>query len=69
MTTDPLEQVLPLLEAARELDIHPDSLRKLANKGKVPGARKWSKRWVFDRAQLLEFKRTYVGTPGRPPTK
>lgn len=67
MTIDPLEQVLPLLEAARELDIHPDSLRKLANQGKVPGARKWAKRWVFDRAQLLTFKRTYRGTPGRSP--
>jgi hypothetical protein len=67
MTTDPLDQVLPLLEAARELDIHPDSLRKLANHGKVPGARKWAKRWVFDREQLLEFKSTYRAVPGRPP--
>lgn len=67
MTTDPLEQVCTLLEAARELDIHPDSLRKLANRGYVPGARKWAKRWVFDRERLQEFRRTYRNVPGRPP--
>lgn len=67
MTTDPLDQVCTLLEAARELDIHPDSLRKLANRGSVPGARKWAKRWVFDRARLREFKGTYRNVPGRPP--
>lgn len=67
MTTDPLDQVLTLLDAARELDIHPDSLRKLANRGSVPGARKWAKRWVFDRDRLRDFGRTYRNTPGRPP--
>ncbi|MFN8519591.1 MAG: helix-turn-helix domain-containing protein [Chloroflexota bacterium] len=67
MGTDPLDQVLTLLEAARELDIHPDSLRKLANRGAVPGARKWAKRWVFDRSELRRFKGTYRNLPGRPP--
>jgi hypothetical protein len=67
MPTDPLDQVLTLLEAARELDIHPDSLRKLANRGSVPGAREWAKRWVFDRARLREFKGTYRNIAVRPP--
>jgi hypothetical protein len=67
MTTDPLDNFCTLLEAARELDVHPDSLRKLANRGAVPGARKWAKRWVFDRARLREFKGTYRNVPGRPP--
>jgi len=67
MARDPLEQVLTLLEAAQELDVHPDSLRKLATQGRVPGARKWAKRWVFDRRRLQGFKRTYRNVPGRPP--
>lgn len=67
MTTDPLDQVLTLVDAARELDIHPDSLRKLANQGSIPGARKWAKRWIFDRSELTAFGRTYRNIPGRPP--
>lgn len=69
MVTDPLDQVWPLLEAARELEINPDTLRKLAIQRRIPGARKWAKRWVFDRKKLLTFKRTYRSTPGRPPRR
>ncbi len=69
MVTDPLDQFWLLADAARELDIHPDTLRKLALRGGIPGARQWAKRWVFRREDLLAFKRTYRSTPGRPPRK
>jgi hypothetical protein len=69
MVTDPLDQFWLLVDAARELDINPDTLRKLAIRERIPGARKWAKRWVFDREKLLAFKRTYRSTPGRPPGK
>jgi hypothetical protein len=67
MVTDPLDQYWLLVDAARELDINPDTLRKLAIREQIPGARKWAKRWVFDRDELLAFKATYRSTPGRPP--
>lgn len=69
MAADALDQYWLLVDAARELDIHPDTLRKLALRGLIPGARQWGKRWVFDRGQLLAFKPTYRSTPGRPPRK
>lgn len=66
--TDPLEDFLPLLDAARDLGIHPDSLRKMANRGAVPGAFKWrGKQWLFERHALQTFAETYRGVPGRPP--
>jgi hypothetical protein len=69
MVTDPLDQFWLLVDAARELDINPDTLRKLAIRERIPGARKWAKRWVFDREELRAFKLTYRSTPGRRPGK
>lgn len=67
MATDPLDHFCTLVEAATELEIHPDSLRKLLGSNAIPGAREWAKRWVFDRAALRESTSTYRNTPGRPP--
>lgn len=64
---DPLARYLNLLEAATYLKIHPDSLRRLAVRGQVPGARKWhGRQWLFERGTLAQFASTYRATPGRP---
>lgn len=64
---DPLARYLGLLEAATYLRIHPDSLRRLALHGRVPGARKWhGRQWLFERDTLAQFASTYRATPGRP---
>lgn len=64
---DPLARYLNLLEAATYLGIHPDSLRRLAIHGRVPGARKWhGRQWLFERETLAQFASTYRATPGRP---
>ena len=68
-TTDPLDNFLSLVDAARLLRINPDSLRKKAVRGEIPGARKWQKRWIFERETLREFKKTYRATRGRPPRR
>ena len=68
MTDDPLARYLTLLEAAAILGIHPDSLRRLAGAGRVPGAQKWRERqWLFDRGLLAQFALTYRARAGRPP--
>jgi excisionase family DNA binding protein len=67
MVIDPLDRYWLLVEAAKALDVNPDTLRKLAIRDRIPGARRWGKRWVFDREKLLAFKRTYRSNPGRPP--
>jgi hypothetical protein len=64
---DPLGKYFTLVEAARFLRINPDSLRKKLARNEVPGARKWNTRWVFDKAALADFRKTYRASPGRPP--
>jgi excisionase family DNA binding protein len=59
---------MTLVEAAEALRIHPDSLRRLAVRGRVPGAIKWrGKQWLFERSALTQFAVAYRSTPGRPP--
>lgn len=69
MINDPLDRYLTLLDAAAFLGIHPDSLRRLAGAGRVPGAQKWrGRQWLFDRGDLAQFALTYRARAGRPPT-
>ena len=68
MIDDPLERYLTLLDAATVLGIHPDSLRRLAGAGRIPGAQKWrGRQWLFDRELLAQFALTYRARAGRPP--
>ena len=55
-------------EAARVLGIHPMSIQKLFQEGKLRGE-KIANRWLIRRADLEEFARTYVPKVGRPRTK
>ena len=55
-------------EATRVLGIHPMSIQKLFQNGKLRGE-KIANRWLIRRVDLEEFAKTYVPTVGRPRTK
>ena len=52
-------------EAAEALKIHPVTLERLLNGGKLPGY-KLANRWFIERDVLEGFEETYVGKRGRP---
>ena len=62
---DPFEDYLDLVEAARVLTIHPQSLRRLIKQKRVP-ARLYAGKYLIEREQLTLFKATYDPRPGRP---
>lgn len=62
-----LDDYLDLIDAARFLDIHPQSLRRLVKQAKIP-ARLWQGKYVFHRPALQQFKSVYDPRPGRKPT-
>ncbi len=53
---------LSLPDAADFLKLHPDSLRKMAKSGKVPG-RKIGKAWIFLLEDLVVWVRGMCSTP------
>ena len=55
-------------DAARVLGIHPMSIQKLFQEGKLQGE-KIANRWLVRRADVEEFAKTYVPKVGRPRTK
>ena len=55
-------------EAARILSIHPMSIQKLFQEGKLQGE-KIANRWLIRRDDLEEFAKGYVPKVGRPRTK
>ncbi len=61
---DPFEGWLDIVEAARELNIHPQSLRRLIKQQLVP-ARLYGGKYLIARDQLLMFKSNYDPRPGR----
>ena len=66
MTTpgDPFDGWSDLVEAARELGIHPQSLRRLIKQGRVPAAM-FGGKYMIAREQLEMFKTNYDRRPGR----
>ena len=56
------------LEATRILGIHPMSIQKLFQDGKLRGE-KIANRWLVRRVDLEEFAKTYVPKVGRPRQK
>ena len=44
-------------EAAQFLHYHPEYLRQLARKGKVPAVKIGPRAWVFDREELRKWQR------------
>lgn len=60
----PFGAYLFLHEAAKELGIHPQSLRRLIKQGSVP-AIMFGGRYLIRRDVLVAFKATYDPRPGR----
>ena len=64
--TDPFANWVDLIEAARELGIHPQSLRRLIKQGRVP-AIMFAGKYLMRRDWLVAFKAAYGPRPGRKP--
>ncbi len=62
----PFGAYLFLHEAAKELGIHPQSLRRLIKQKKVP-AIMFAGKYLIPRDQFERFKATYDPRPGRKP--
>lgn len=65
---DPFDNYLDLVEAARVLNIHPQSLRRLIKAGKVP-AKLFAGKYLIERDKLEMFKSNYDPRPGRKPIR
>jgi len=68
MTDSPFDNYLDLVEAARELQIHPQSLRRLIKQKKVP-ATLFAGKYLIERDKLEMFKANYDPRPGRKPIR
>ncbi len=66
--TNPFDNYLDLIEAARALGIHPQSLRRLIKQKKVP-AIMFAGKYLIPRDQFEMFKATYDPRPGRKPVR
>lgn len=64
-TTNELEEkYADVLEVSDRLNIHPESARRLIRGGRIPGAFKFSNKWLVERDKLEQFALTYEGRPG-----
>jgi excisionase family DNA binding protein len=64
----PFDNYLDLVEAARELNIHPQSLRRLIKQKKIP-ATLFAGKYLIERDKLEMFKSNYDPRPGRKPIR
>ncbi len=68
MVDNPFDNYLDLVEAARILRIHPQSLRRLIKQKKVP-AILFAGKYLIERDKLEMFKANYDPRPGRKPVR
>ena len=61
--TTPFDDYLDLVESARELSIHPQSLRRLIKQKKIP-ATLFAGKYLIERDKLEMFKSNYDPRPG-----
>jgi excisionase family DNA binding protein len=54
----PLDDYLTVIEAARRLGIHPDTVKRLCRQGDIPAV-KLRNTWLVDRETLEVFAGTY----------
>ena len=64
----PFDDFLDLVEAARELQIHPQSLRRLIKRKKI-SATMFAGKYLIERDKLEMFKSNYDPRPGRKPIR
>jgi len=68
MPDSPFDNYLDLVEAARILRIHPQSLRRLIKQKKVP-ALLFAGKYLIERDKLEMFQSNYDPRPGRKPIR
>ena len=68
MAVNPFDNYLDLVEAARLLRIHPQSLRRLIKQRKVPAVL-FAGKYLIERDKLEMFKANYDPRPGRKPLR
>ncbi len=68
MSANPFDNYLDLVEAARILRIHPQSLRRLIKQKKVPAVL-FAGKYLIERSKLEMFKANYDPRPGRKPIR
>ena len=68
MVSDPFDNYMDLVEAARILGIHPQSLRRLIKQKKVPAVI-FAGKYLIERDKLEMFKSNYDPRPGRKPIR
>lgn len=62
-TETPRDPIIPLVDAARRLGIHPSTARRMAAKGQFPGVLpKWGGHWRVN-ARILEEYLSQGATP------
>ena len=61
------EDYVTVAEAAKRLNIHPESVRRLIRGGKLP-ARKFANTWLIERTTLEQFASNYDPRPGKKAT-
>ena len=61
------ENYVTVAEAAKRLNIHPESVRRLIRAGKLP-ARKFANTWLIERTMLEQFASNYDPRPGKKAT-
>lgn len=60
---DPFDKFVDVLEASRELGVHPESVRRLVRQERLPGY-KYANKWLIRKDVLEQFARTYDRRPG-----
>ncbi|MCC6904916.1 MAG: helix-turn-helix domain-containing protein [Anaerolineae bacterium] len=62
-----LENYVTVAEAARRLNSHTESVRRLIRSGKLP-ARKFANTWLIEQTTLEQFASRYDPRPGKKAT-
>lgn len=60
------DELLTLVQAAKESGYSPESLRLFAAKGKIDGAKQYGRQWLIHRTALRRFLSQHHPTTGRP---
>ena len=68
MAVNPFDNYLDLVESARILRIHPQSLRRLIKQKKIPAVL-FAGKYLIERDKLEMFKANYDPRPGRKPVR
>lgn len=67
LVSDKFENYVTVADAAKRLNIHPESVRRLIRAGKLP-ARKFANAWLIEKSTLEQFASNYDPRPGRKAT-